>query len=539
MQYIRTVTAKKALFSFDFKRYRGYICPAMTYLTVPIAAGDVRQAKKQIDAAVKARAEMLELRLDYIDKLTHEKAVKLIEYVKKTSLPVIATCRDKLEGGCGNYPVELRTNVLTTALDAGADFIDFEYQNFLSKSLSSRIEKALNRNPKSRLILSSHHFSGPFDNIKRDYNFIRTLYPKAIPKLVYLAEHINDCFDAFDLLCETTGDRIVLCMGRAGLISRIIAKKLGSFVTFASLDSETSTASGQLAIEQFNDLYRYNSIDTDMKLFGIIGSPVEHSASPAIHNAGFAKADLNKLYLPLLVDGQKEQFNKFMDNVTSRNWLNFKGFSVTIPHKINAINYVLEKGGKVDRLTKKIGAANTITIDDDGHLTAYNSDCSGAMKAITDKIENLNDKKTAVMGAGGVARAVVAGLTDTDAIVTIYNRTLLKAEKLADEFKCKAAGLDKIPQIDADIIINCTSIGMSPKIDKSPITKELIKKNMVVFDTVYNPRQTLLLKNAKSAGAMTIEGLDMFIAQAETQFDLFTGQKADTSLMRKTAEANL
>ncbi len=190
--------------------------------------------------------------------------------------------------------------------------------------------------------------------------------PRAIPKLVYTANHINDCFAAFDLLHETRGDRIVLCMGEAGLISRILAKKLGGLVTFASLSEQTATAPGQLTIGTLKQVYRYASIDARTELFGVVADPVGHSLSPTLHNACFDEKNLNKLYLPLLVQGGEPELSQFLDNILARPWLSFRGLSVTIPHKHNALKYVQEKGGFVAPLVDKIGAANTLLLDPHG-----------------------------------------------------------------------------------------------------------------------------------------------------------------------------
>jgi 3-dehydroquinate dehydratase/shikimate dehydrogenase len=308
-------------------------------------------------------------------------------------------------------------------------------------------------------------------------------------------------------------------------------------VTFASLANQSATAPGQLTLNELKNIYRYDSIDADTNLYGIIGSPVAHSLSPAVHNGCFADSGLNSLYLPLLVDGGKEQFDQFMHNVIARRWLGFAGFSVTIPHKKNALDYVKENGGYVEPLAEKIGAANTLTLDKQSRLGVYNTDYAGALDAIfsTLKIKRsgLKGISTAVIGAGGVARAIVAGLSDAGAKITIYNRTLKKARQLANEFGCDFTGLKEIAGLDAELLINCTSIGMQPEIDKSPVPKNCLKKDMAVFDTVYNPAETLLLKNARDIGAKTISGLDMFVSQARQQFKLFTGRKANEKLIQK------
>jgi 3-dehydroquinate dehydratase/shikimate dehydrogenase len=216
----------------------------------------------------------------------------------------------------------------------------------------------------------------------------------------------------------------------------------------------------------------------------------------------------------------------------SRRALGFKGFSVTIPHKQNTINYVARKGGKVEPLAEIIGAANTLILGPDDRVSAYNTDCQAAIDAIASVIKNLNGVTAAVIGAGGVARALVAGLAGQGAKVTIYNRTIKKAERLANEFSCQYGSLADLEDHDAKLLVNCTSLGMYPNIDTTPIDPAYIKKGMTVFDTVYNPAETLLLKNAQKARTKTISGLDMFINQAAAQFRLFTKQEPNTVLMR-------
>lgn len=513
----------------------------MTYLAVPIAAKNLDKAKQQIKTTKAAGAEMLELRTDYLENLSLDLVKNLIAQAKTATrrpLPIIVTCRNAQQGGAIDYPDHLRIDILTAALKAGVEFIDFEYENFLPTENQERIQRALSQVSKGRLILSAHNFETKFPNIIKLHRHIQTLYPAAIPKLVYTANHINDCFEAFDLLHRTGGERIVFCMGAAGLISRIIAKKLNSLLTFAKLDDKSATAPGQMTIEQFKTIYRWDSINANTKLYGVIGSPVAHSVSPAAHNTCFADTGENKLYLPLLVEGGKQEFDYFLCNILTRGWLGFHGFSVTIPHKQNALNFVKENQGFVEPLAEKIGAVNTIIVGPNSKLFTYNTDYAAALDAIIAKLKTTRAKlanlNVAVIGAGGVARAMVAGLSDAGAKITIYNRTIERAEKLAADFDCDFAPFDDLPRLKAKLLINCTSIGMHPDTDATPLPKKCIKKDMVVFDTVYNPPQTLLLKQANKKGAKTIDGLSMFINQAVTQFKLFTGQNANTKLMRKT-----
>lgn len=510
----------------------------MTYLAVPIAAKTLQEAEEQIQAAVAAGAELLELRTDYLVHLSVELALGVIDAARQLApgLPIIVTCRDYQQGGTLRHPNDLRTDVLTAAVRAGADFIDVEYENFISVAIGSKISLAISTGMGTRLILSDHNFQTKFRNITKHYWEIANVFSGAIPKLVYSAHHINDCFDILDLQHGARSEMIAFCMDEPGFMTRILTKKFYGLVTFANIGAKTATAPGQPTVEQLRDLYRWDSIDAQTEFYGVIGDPIAHSLSPAVHNACFNGAGLNKVYVPLLVAGEQADFNAFMDNILSRPWLGFKGFSVTIPHKESALNYVKSKGGVIDPLAERIGAANTIIING-SKLSAYNTDCIAAIDAITaglgiDKA-GLRKMPVAVIGAGGGARAVVAGLADADAKVKIYNRTVERAKHLAGDFKCDYDSLDSIHKLKEKLIVNCTSIGMHPHIDASPVDVKLLQKHMAVFDTVYTPPETLLLKHARQTGCKTISGVDMFLKQAAEQFKLFTGREANAGIMKK------
>lgn len=509
----------------------------MTYLAVPISARTLSEAAEQIKSAKDAGAEMLELRVDYIENMELGTLDELLALAMDVSLPAIVTCRDKAEGGMGDFTLGMKVSILVEAIFKGAEFVDCEYANYLKPDVRERIDGALSQNSNTRLILSAHDFDGPFPGLADLYDEIFELCPNAVIKLVYRANHINECFVAIDLLNNKKGDAIVLCMGPDGLISRVLAKKYGSLVTFGSLSEDASTAPGQIGIKELKQLYRWDSIDADTKVYGVIGNPVGHSLSPAIFNACFDAQSVNAVYLPILLKGERESFNEFMDNLECRD-VGFAGFSVTIPHKAHALDYVEQSGDRLEVLAGTIGAVNTLKIGFGGLVSGFNTDYAGAMNALLAALgidkHGLHRIKAAVLGAGGVARAIVAGLTDVGAEVVIYNRTVEKAKSLAEEFKCKYASIDEAATTDASVVINCTSIGMYPNVDGSVLPAGSVKSDMVVFDTVYNPLETLLLKFAKDAGAKTVNGAEMFVRQAMAQYKIFTGKEADEELMRKT-----
>jgi len=212
--------------------------------------------------------------------------------------------------------------------------------------------------------------------------------------------------------------------------------------------------------------------------------------------------------------------------------LTLEGVSVTIPHKVEVMDYLDD----IEEVARKIGAVNTI-LNQEGRLLGYNTDCSGAINALQEKIE-LKDKKTMLLGAGGAARAIALGLKEKGADLTILNRTVKKAEVLASEINCQYGGLEFIESLQPDVLINTTSLGMYPKMDDTPVKKEFLK-DMLVFDIVYNPLKTRLIKEAEQNGCATIMGLEMFVNQAALQFELWTGKKAPIDLMRKVVVEKL
>jgi shikimate dehydrogenase len=269
-----------------------------------------------------------------------------------------------------------------------------------------------------------------------------------------------------------------------------------------------------------------NSVITaTTKLCAIIGNPIEHSLSPLIHNTAFKHLKLNYVFLAFEVEQLREA-------VMGIRALNLKGVSVTIPHKVEVMDYLDD----IEEVAQRIGAVNTI-LNQEGRLLGYNTDCSGAIKALEEKIE-LRGKKVMLLGAGGAARAIAFGLKGKGADLTILNRTVKKAEVLASELNCQYGGLELVKSFKPDILINTTSLGMYPEVDDIPVRKEFLK-DMLVFDIVYNPLKTCLIREAEQNGCGSILGVEMFINQAALQFELWTGKKAPIDLMREVVVEEL
>ena len=306
-------------------------------------------------------------------------------------------------------------------------------------------------------------------------------------------------------------------MGEYGEISRILSPIFGAELTFGSLKEGKESAPGQITADALKNIYRINKLkNKNPKIFGLVGNPVHHSKGIIFHNGLFSKLNLNNIYVNFLVD----DINSFIKNYKKI----INGLSITIPFKRKIISQI----DKIDPISKKIGAVNTV-IKKNEKLIGYNTDMTGAIKSINSKIK-IKGKKVLMLGAGGVARAIGYGIIKEKGKMTILNRTAKKAEKLAKELKCSSNKLSQIKnQKDIDIIINATSIGMHPNINKTPIKKQTLKKiiskKAVVFDSVYNPKKTKLLKESQQLGCNVIGGYSMFINQAKEQFKFFTGRR--------------
>lgn len=267
-------------------------------------------------------------------------------------------------------------------------------------------------------------------------------------------------------------------------------------------------------------------IDANTSLLGLIGNPVKHSLSPVVHNRAFAAVSYNAIYLAFHVI----DLDAAIKGIKA---LNFKGASVTIPHKVNVIQYLDD----VDDAAERIGAVNTI-VNRNGKLIGHNTDCRGALEALRTKTA-IEGKSVAVIGAGGAARAIGFGLVSSGAHVSIFNRSPATGERLAADLKSEFCPLSDCQPDRYEILINTTPVGMYPDNGATPLPKKTLSKEMVVMDIIYNPLKTRLLKKAEAQGCRTISGMTMFVFQAALQFELWTGVKAPLDVMQQSALAAL
>jgi len=272
-------------------------------------------------------------------------------------------------------------------------------------------------------------------------------------------------------------------------------------------------------------------MDAQTELYGVIGNPVRHSLSPMIHNGAFRRLGWNAVYLAFEVKNVEEALRGIRG-------LGVRGVSVTIPFKTEVLPFL----DKIEGLAKKVGAVNTI-INRRGRLIGYNTDCEGALEALEEKMD-LRGKRVVLLGAGGAARAIGFGLKERGVPLIVVNRSKERGWALSKELRCNYLPISSLArmkegELEADILINATSLGMVPRDGETPIPKKFLKKGMVVMDIVYEPLQTRLLREAKEKGCVTVDGLEMLIRQGMAQFEIWTGRRLKIGEIRKDLRRTL
>ena len=531
---------------------RGIYSSTVTHLTVAITVESLESAHAAAARSAEHGADLVEYRIDSFA----DDADAVAALVEGSPLPCVVTCRPTWEGGAYEGDDQHRIAVMERAGLAGPAYLDIELATYeRSANLRQKVELVVDHAGQARgtdtgLILSAHDFERRPRDLFQKIEAMRDAEACRVIKVVWWARSLRDNIEAFEILRDAHKPTIALCMGEFGLPSRVLAKKFGALLTFSGLADETVAAPGQVGLDRMKGLFRWDALNAATAVYGVISWPVGHSMSPAIHNAGFDAAGHNGVYLPLPIPPEYEHFKATVGAWLDYAPLDFRGASVTLPHKEHLLRFVRESGGTVEPLAEQIGAANTLTVADDGGLRASNTDYAGALDAVCETLgverAGLAGRRVAVIGAGGAARAVVAGFVDCGCGVTIYNRTVVKAERLAEELggasgAVVAAPLDDLAGSECDIYVNCTSLGMSPEVEGTPVdvAPGSWGAETVVFDTVYNPVETRLLREAKAAGCRTISGVEMFVRQAAAQFEGWTGQTAPVDVFRSVLLAQL
>ncbi|MEZ6055917.1 MAG: shikimate dehydrogenase [Planctomycetaceae bacterium] len=463
-------------------------------------------------AALKERgAELVELRLDWLGN-----APDLARLLGQRPTAVVVTCRRPDDGGRWRGTEEQRMVLLRQAILSGAEYVDLELD----------VAGKVPRYGKTKRIVSYHNFQETPADLAAIHEQL-TRHDPDIVKIVTMANSPIDNIRMLQLVASAKVPTVGFCMGEFGLVSRILCGKYGSPFTFATFSKERVMAPGQLSFEEMRDIYRYDEISRETKVFGVLGDPIGHSLSPLLHNTAFRHEKIDAVYMPFRVPA--EQFNEVLKAFEK---LDVQGYSITIPHKQAAADFAAIKTESVT----EIGAANTLFRDERGRWVASNTDYDAAMSTIRLGLgdESLSGKRVLMLGAGGVARAIGLGCVRAGAVLTIANRSKKSGQALAGALGCQHVTWENRGAQFADVLINCTPIGMYPEMNATPFEMHWLRDNMLVFDTIYNPENTLLIKEAREHGCRVASGLEMFVRQAAAQFERFAGRPAPLDFMRDT-----
>ncbi len=455
---------------------------------------------------------MVELRGDY---LSSGELSRLAEFPRRAGLPVILTVRRAADGGKWEGREQERLALYRDNIDAGFGFFDLE-EDLPPQEWEPRWHK------KGKIIRSFHDFTGvPSSFSQRFLGLPRN--ENEIPKAAVTPRGSTDLIALYEAAAEvrqSLGSRrpwLLLGMGDFGFSTRVLAGWMGCWFTFTSGEGR-SAAPGHIDPVRMETLYRYSQITRETPLYGILGHPVMHTRSPEIHNRGLSAAGLPGVYIPFETDDLRA-FLAFASR------MGFRGFSVTVPHK-EAVIPLLEKQ---DSSVERIGACNTVFLLPSGGWGGTNTDAAGFILPLLQRFpRGISGKETAVIGAGGAARAVVFALLNQGARVTVYNRTLSRAAKLAREGDCRYAPLEEFGSPGRpEIIVQTTTAGMEREgaaaEGDDPIPHYRFRGDETVFEIVYAPPRTPLLIRAEKAGCRIIGGMEMLKTQGEEQFRIFTG----------------
>ena len=473
---------------------------------------------EMIDKATEVLKEtnFIEFRLDYLPKPLLALSPLKHFLAEHSATTAIATCRCKDHGGRFDGSKTAALEILLKAASAGFQLVDIELESIekLPKNTMSQLHQA------GAAVIISHHDFHATKDLDATYQRIKPFtpdYTKIVPTARSLADNLTLMRFLERVEDESNSTVVGICMGDPGIISRVLGLRAGSAFTFAAASEGEETAPGQITARTLLETYRVDQVDAATKVYGVAGNPIRSSLSPLMMNTAFRRETVNAVYLAL-------QTSKADDLFKLAREVPIQGLSITMPLKQDVMP-LLER---TDPLSAKIGAVNTILRAQDGKFYGFNTDVAGIVQPLERRL-SLKNAKVLVLGAGGAARAAVFGCRDKGAEVFILNRTPETAQKLAKQSGSKVVKRDALAKSSFDVIINATSIGMAGNHAKhapaSPLESAEINARYV-FDLVYNPIETPLLRLARQKGIPVITGVEMFVQQGARQFEIWTGKPA-------------
>ena len=456
--------------------------------------------------------KLVELRTDYI-----RSRLDIKRLLADRPCPCIITCRREEDGGQWSGTEEARITTLRTAIVEGADYVDLE------EDIAADIPRF---GPTKRLI-SYHNFRETPDELEAIHDRMCTLDADVV-KIATMAHRPSDNLRMLELIRNSKVPTVGICMGEIGMPTRILAGKFGAPFSYAAFHHERTLEPGQLSYTQMRDIYHYEDIGADTDVYGLIADPIGNDMSPVVQNAGFAEHKLNKVFVPFRVP--RDDLPSFMDTCSE---LGVKGLSATIPHKDEVVRHLSQGDGTV----RGIGSANTVTFEGK-QIVGFNTEYRAFSEALDQVFAdheagmNLPGRVALIMGSGTLSRAIAFALKRREADVILTSRNHEQAGVLAERFRCRTLQWYERMKIQPDILINTTPIGMHPNVNEVPFDRKYIQRTTIVVETIYNPEQTLLIKEARETGCRVVTGVDVFIRQAALQFERFSGETPSLELMR-------
>ncbi len=485
------------------------ICVALGFPTT-------RQLLDMAEREIESGSAFFEFRLDFLDQ--PETGIAAIRQILKRhpEVKLLATCRRHQNHGRFNGSIDEQVALLERAAEAGAIAVDVEIES--AESAPQTVDRLRNV---TDLIISYHSYSGTPPLEKLMVRMQRA--PADGYKVVTTARKPTDLWRLLSLVKDKPGvPLILLSMGEVGFPSRILSVKMGCLYSYAAPNSAQGTAPGQICSEKMRTVYAAEKLNRDTSVFGLIAYPVKHSISPQMHNRALQSRRINGVYIPFLVD--TGQLKDFMQVATD---LPLKGFNVTIPHKQKILRYL----DVVDPLARRIGAVNTVW-KKAGKWRGTTTDVAGTLKPLKDKIK-IRGARILIAGSGGAARTAAFALSDAGAQVFLTGRNVDKVRALAKAVSGRSLLHEEAERQDFDVLVHATPLGMYPHVDGLYFENRI--PGDIVFDMVYNPRQTRLLQQAAAQGKVCMDGLQMLVEQAAESFQIWTGEEAPRSAMEAAA----
>ena len=431
----------------------------------------------------------------------------------------IYSFRPKRQGGVYRGEEKERLDFLTEIARAiPYSYIDLEYD------VPTDVFFEINKH--SNTICSYHNYAGRINEEQLHMAFKK---PSEIVKVAFVPVTVKEIFECIMTVPRLKKERnnvILIGMGGMGQWTRILGSFLNSPWTYVSVSHKYQTAEGQLTLNEALNIYRLHEIDLSFSVYGIIGKPLEHTISPIIHNFAFKEMGYQAVYVPFEIDSCHDFFNYI------NSFIPLRGLSVTIPFKQEIIPVM----GMVDEEAWSIGSINTIRWQE-GNWVGYNTDYNGFINPLLN-VRNPEGLRVLLIGAGGAAAAVAFALKKHNARVTVTNRNFKRASELARKFKLDVIKWEDRHQFEYDILVNATPSGMLPDSESSPIELTNVE-GKIIYDLVYNPIKTAMLKEAEEKGAIILNGLDMLIEQAVEQLNIWIGRSPSKHILKEAANAYL